>query len=105
MQCLKLDQSSARGRGDRLCSAQHIQFGENAPQVPFHGEFADGELRANFLIAPALGEQLQNPSLTVGQGLAADAGYQFLHQKWGYAGFAAVHLADAIHQLLAPGIL
>src|SRR5258705_11209416 len=102
---LEPDQSPARGRRNGFRATQHFQFREDVPQVALYREFADVKFGADFLITLAVGERLQNLGLTISQRLAVDAIYKLLHQRLWHGGLAAVHLANAIEQFFAPGIL
>ena len=57
---LKANQPAPIRDGDGFRPAQHIEFGENAAEMRLHRRLADAEIRSDFLVAPTLGEQLQD---------------------------------------------
>src|SRR6267142_3219805 len=101
---LDLDQSSPSCHGDGFCPTQNVELCENIAQMALNGEFAYEKFRADFLIALAVGKQLQNIQLAACEGFAPNSCHGLLHHWLGDAGFATVYFANAIQQLLAPCI-
>ena len=110
-----LDQAMVDGVEGEFEAVGNAEFVENIVQVILYGLFADEELFADFAVAEALGDQLNDFFFAIAEQrlFAARAGFGGLLEGVDHFGghaivqpdFAVVDFADALQQQIAGGLL
>lgn len=89
--------------GGGLGAVAGFQFRENVADVLFHGDFGNLQRAANFLVAPAPGDQFQDLGFARGEFGVGHAFGETCADGGRDAAFTGVNGTDGLDQLFARG--